>query len=213
MNARIRRHVHFAVADLVYYSGAFVFWRFFRRRLLRKQEVCVLGLHRVLTKAEQSRSNSLDGMVLNDVTFVKLLRYLQREFHVVSLEVLLNGELQKVANAKPWCVLTFDDGWADTYRTAYPKLKQFGMPAVVYLATGSIGSRRGVWVEQLKKTWNVPSGRARMSTVFGRVPEISQAQSIDLESTIEWLKRMPAEKRDSLLRQLLPLEENGDGQD
>src|SRR5580700_7837120 len=76
MNARIRRRVHFAVADLLYYSGALVLWRFFRQRLLRNQDVCVLGLHRVLTKSEQSRSNSLGGMVLNDLTFIHLLEYL-----------------------------------------------------------------------------------------------------------------------------------------
>src|ERR1700676_5226455 len=68
MSARIRRRLHFAVADLLYYSGALALWRLFRQRILRRQEVCVLGLHRVLTKSEQCRSNSLDGMVLNDLT-------------------------------------------------------------------------------------------------------------------------------------------------
>ena len=34
--------------------------------------------------------------------------------------------------------LTFDDGYADTYTTAYPRLKDRGIPFLIYLATESI---------------------------------------------------------------------------
>src|SRR5712692_3282595 len=115
MPIRLRRFPRFALAALLHYSGAFVLWRLFRQRILRKKEVCVLGLHRVLTKDEQSRSNSFDGMMLSDVTFVGLLEYLDRRFHVVSLEILLTGETAGANRLKPLCLLTFDDGWRDTY--------------------------------------------------------------------------------------------------
>ncbi len=208
MTARLRRFLRFAAANLLHYSGAFSLGRFFRQRVLHKKEVCVLGLHRVLTKAEQSRSNSLDGMVLSDVTFVRLLEYLQRRFHVVSLETFLTGQTEEADKSRPWCLLTFDDGWRDTYTTAYPWLKKCGMPATVFLATGSIGGRGGFWVEQLRKSWRIPSSRAQMKSVLSQVAAQNRCQVADLEDIVEWLKHMPAEKRHSLLVRLLPSDEN-----
>jgi peptidoglycan/xylan/chitin deacetylase (PgdA/CDA1 family) len=209
MIARLHRFLHFAAADLLHYSGALSLGRFFRQRILNKQEVCVLGLHRVLTEAEQSRSNSLDGMVLSDVTFVRLLGYLQQRFRMVSLETFSGGQPEEADKSKPRCLLTFDDGWRDTYTTAYPWLKKFGMPATVFLATGSIGSRGGFWVEQLKRSWRIPSSRAQMKSVLAQ----NRCQVADLEAIVEWLKHMPADKRHSLLGRLLPSEENSDYSD
>src|SRR5712692_5223225 len=213
MSTRLRRLLRFAVAGLFYYSGAFWLWRFFRQRLLRKKEVCVLGLHRVLTKAEQSRSNSLDGMVLSDVTFVRLLEYLQQRFRVVSLETFSRGQTEEANKSKPWCLLTFDDGWKDTYTTAYPCLKRFGMPAVVFLATGSIEGRGGFWVEQLKRSWRTPSSRTQMKSVLSQLAGQNKWWSADLEDIVEWLKHMPAEKRHFLLQRVLPPQENSDSSD
>src|SRR5713101_4437040 len=101
MLTRLRRFLRFAAADLLHYSGALGLWRFFHQRVLHKREVCVLGLHRVLTKAEQYRTNSLDGMVLSDVTFVSLLEYLQRRFHIVTIDTLLRGETREASKSKP----------------------------------------------------------------------------------------------------------------
>ncbi len=209
MPIRLRRFPRFALATLLHYSGAFVLWRLFRQRILGKKEVCVLGLHRVLTKDEQARSNSLDGMVLSDVTFARLLGYLERRFHVVSLETLLAGETAGADRSKPRCLVTFDDGWGDTYTTAYPLLKKFAIPATVFVATGSIESRGGFWGERLRRAWKDPASRAKMkSFLSGALAEQDAASA--LENSAEWLKHMPAEKRCSLLERLLPAENSGD---
>jgi peptidoglycan/xylan/chitin deacetylase (PgdA/CDA1 family) len=209
MNDRLRHSLHLAAADLVHYSCSLELWRFFRKRILNMKEVCVLGLHRVLTKAEWSRSNSLDGMVMTDETFERLLEDLQRRFQVVSLETLLREESSDTDKQKPWCVVTFDDGWGDTYTRAYPLLRKFGMPATVFIASGSIEQRGGFWVERLNKAWKDSSSRDRIESVLGGLVNID-TQLRNLETIVEWLKRMPMEKRDALLMQLLPSEGSGD---
>jgi peptidoglycan/xylan/chitin deacetylase (PgdA/CDA1 family) len=209
MGARLRRKLHFAVAALLYHTGALTLWRFLRRAVLRKQETCVLGLHRVLTAAEQARTNSVDGMVLSDAAFAKLLAYLRSNFDTVSLKEFLSGNEGTGGRAKPRCLLTFDDGWGDTYYTAYPWLRKFNMPAVVFVATGSIGNRGGFWVEQLNGVLKIPAMRKRMEEVLNEVLEQGGTRPCATD-VIEWLKHMPAEKRNSILKKLLPSPSSGD---
>jgi peptidoglycan/xylan/chitin deacetylase (PgdA/CDA1 family) len=43
---------------------------------------------------------------------------------------------------KDLCVVTFDDGYRDVYRYAYPVLKEMGVPAMTYLPAELIGTER-----------------------------------------------------------------------
>lgn len=203
MGSKLRRLLHFAVAETLYYSGALTLWRFLRKAALRKQETCVLGLHRVLADTERALTDSLDGMVLSDATFVKLLEYLQHRFRVISLEDFLASDETKGGRPKPRCLLTFDDGWGDTYKTAYRWLKKFDMPAVVFLATGSVESKNGFWVERLNGVFKVPALRQRVETSLTEVIGENGTRR-SAEDVIERLKHMPMEKRDAILQRVLP---------
>jgi len=205
MLAKLRRFVRSSAANVLHYSGAADSWRLLRQRALHKDEVCVFGLHRVLTNAERSLSNSLDGMVVTEATFARLLEYLQGEFRVISFEALFAEERQ-IDRSKPRCLLTFDDGWKDTYTRAYPWLKKFGMPAIVFLATGAIESRRGFWVEELKRLWRMPDARVKLKSDLRRLAGQGGDELGELEQAVEWLKHMPTETRDSFLAQLIPQE-------
>jgi peptidoglycan/xylan/chitin deacetylase (PgdA/CDA1 family) len=209
MVAKARHFLHVVAARLLYYSGLLSFVSIVRRNVLRQKEIYVIGLHRVLTQAERERSNSLDGMVLTDCTFRKLLEHLQQRFEVISLQDLLTGASQE--GGKPLCLITFDDGWSDTSTVAHPLLKRFGMPAVVFIATGSIAGRHGFWVERVKEAWQVPSSRDRIKSAVNQLTLSETRQVTELEEAVERLKRMPAEKLNSILSQMLPLTENSDG--
>jgi peptidoglycan/xylan/chitin deacetylase (PgdA/CDA1 family) len=45
--------------------------------------------------------------------------------------------------------VTFDDGYVDNLRTAKPRLELAGVPATVFIASGSVGTRRGFWWDEL----------------------------------------------------------------
>src|SRR5271170_6630855 len=104
MPPKLRRFVRVAAAEALYYSGALALWRWCRRKFLGKDEVCVLGLHRVLTRDEQARSNSLDGMIIRDSTYLALLAYLREKFEVISLGAFLDGAKGAAGSSKPRCV-------------------------------------------------------------------------------------------------------------
>lgn len=63
-----------------------------------------------------------------------------------------NGESGATLPEKP-VVLTFDDGYLDNYTNAWPLLKQYGFPAVIY----ALGDARND-----HNSWDTPSGEPRM---------------------------------------------------
>jgi len=206
MIAKLRRFLRLVAADVLYYLGLLSLWRVVRRKIVRRNEVCILGLHRVLAEEQQTRSSSLDGIVLSEATFVKLLEYLTRRFCVLSLDAFLKHDAPESDRSKPRCLLTFDDGWRDSYTVAYPWLKNFGLPATMFLTTGLVGARAGLWVEQIVSMWRSSPRRPQIwSQLSAIIPEQDQVRT--LEETIEYLKHMPAEKRQCILQQLLPMQE------
>lgn len=77
-------------------------------------------------------------MEVTTADFVEQLDWLATNREVVSFdEALARWEDPGAENL---VVLTFDDGYLDTYATAYPLLSERGFPFLIYLATESIES-------------------------------------------------------------------------
>jgi peptidoglycan/xylan/chitin deacetylase (PgdA/CDA1 family) len=70
--------------------------------------------------------------------FVWQLDWLAQNRQVVSLEEAL--ERWEEDGSEKLVVLTFDDGYRDTYTAAFPLMKERGMPFTLYLATKAIES-------------------------------------------------------------------------
>jgi peptidoglycan/xylan/chitin deacetylase (PgdA/CDA1 family) len=162
-------------------------------------QVLILGLHRVVTPSQRANANSLPGMFLSEGNFRDLLRHLKQRFEIIALDTFLSGNLPQPS--KPLCLLTFDDGWQDNFSTAYPLLKQESIPAAIFLATGTIDGQGTFWVEYLLQTvrrdgW--PAVRTRLAAAAAD-PEVGA----DAESAIEFLKHMPARRREQILAPVL----------
>jgi len=197
---RLRRTIYIIAANALYYSGLIWLWLAIRRRLTDPHRTCVIGFHRVLTERDWNRSASQRGIVLREETFARLLQHLRRWFQVIPLSELTEGGYK---STKPRCLLTFDDGWRDNFTTAFPLLKRFRMPVVVFLTTGLIDSRETFWVERLRKAWGDPDLQKKMREPFETLTP-SQSPESDLAEMIEILKHRPSRERTKIISQLLP---------
>jgi peptidoglycan/xylan/chitin deacetylase (PgdA/CDA1 family) len=80
------------------------------------------------------------GMYVTSATFARHLRYLKRHHDVVGLDALYDWLKRRRRFDRVPCVITFDDGWEDNYRQAFPLLRRHGVAATVFLVTDRVGT-------------------------------------------------------------------------
>jgi peptidoglycan/xylan/chitin deacetylase (PgdA/CDA1 family) len=115
--------------------------------------------------------------------FERQMRFLARRRRVVSLDELVD-RLERGLSIGPKAVaLTFDDGYRDNLEVAAPILHRYGLPAVLYLATGYVTRGENQWADRL-----YAAVRHRR---MGRV-ELHGQTAVDLhdpKSRAEWYRR------------------------
>ena len=136
------------------YAAALNLSGFVRRRIRKKagHNAVILMYHRVIDM-RNATDRLQAGMVVHPETFDHHVRYLLQNFDVASIDTLsrmMRGE-RRNEQGKPICVLTFDDGWSDFYKNAFPILKRYGVPGTVFLTTGFVGTDDSFWTDKLAR--------------------------------------------------------------
>ncbi len=75
-------------------------------------------------------------MEVSTASFMQQLDWIDRNGEVVDLATAIDRRGE--SNADKLFVLTFDDGFVDLHRNAYPLLKERGLPFTLYLTTNPI---------------------------------------------------------------------------
>ena len=119
-------------------------------KYLSTGKILILMYHRVLPESEINKSLIQPGMYVTAKTFNKHLQYLAANYQVISItELLKRLKSHELDIERRYCVITFDDGWVDNYRFAYPLLKKYDMPASIFLVFDYVGTDKWFWPEQL----------------------------------------------------------------
>ncbi len=108
----------------------------------------VKGTLPILTYHSIDHSNSV--LSITPEKFLSHMAFLaDSEYQIVSLHEVASC----LQNQKPFppktAVLTFDDGFKNFHEQAFPVLKKFGFPAIVFLIAGWCGKENS-WPGQLK---------------------------------------------------------------
>jgi peptidoglycan/xylan/chitin deacetylase (PgdA/CDA1 family) len=149
------------LAFTLYYSGAICILRF-----LGRHNAKILLYHSV----NNNKNEFIQGLnlTISSTTFKKHLRYLQRHYQIMPLKNLVHCLNEKYV-PKRAIVITFDDGFADNYRYAYPLLKRDNIPATIFLCTDCIGKKGSIWIQDLNYLINTCGA----TEVFNKIQNVN----------------------------------------
>lgn len=162
----------------------------------------VLALHRVLPASERDTCYE-PHLLLSEPAFVALLRLLQRDYHVVPLEELLADPIGSRGRLK--VAITFDDGWEDNYRLAFPHLLAHRMPATIFVCTNLMGTTGTLPEERFARLWTECAARGEVKRLIHDLNHWGMGRRRNLhphslrQSWSQELKRMPLSARLLLL--------------
>lgn len=134
------------VAKLLYYSsfGNLVLRL---RKVIKKNEIILLGYHRICSKDSNDGLFNSDLISCAEEQFEKEVKFLKNNFDILTFKDLdalgTNRGRYRIA------IITFDDGYLDNYLKAYPILKNNNVSAVFFIVPGVIDGFVEPWWELL----------------------------------------------------------------
>jgi peptidoglycan/xylan/chitin deacetylase (PgdA/CDA1 family) len=105
-----------------------------------KQTPLVVGYHRVVESFQSSANYTIAPMLIGVRTFEHQLDWIGRRYEYVSLDDLADAMEGRKSFKKPVAAITFDDGYVDVYRHAFPLLKRKGIPWAMFVVTDRVGT-------------------------------------------------------------------------
>jgi len=180
-----------------------VLWRLgVIRRLQRRPVARILPYHNVA-----GAGDPVFGMP--EAAFRSQMEFLKRHYNVVTLDDVA----AMLAGRRPWAeravAITFDDGYEDNYRVAWPILRELRLPATIFLTSDYIGAGQGIWLNRLHLALReTPLQALQTSDVLGpdspplplRNPGERQATALAL---VDALYRRPPAERKAMTEQLI----------
>ena len=108
----------------------------------------MLCYHRVVPAPEIDPTGR--GLQVASARFRAHLEILARRFTVAPLDDLV-ARISAGGRTDGMAAVTFDDGYADNYLSAFPILSDVGIPAMIFLTTDYIDRERPFWMERLAR--------------------------------------------------------------
>ncbi len=109
----------------------------------------VIGLHRVLSQDDDRWPWAIPEFTITDQLFSTALDFLATRFTVIDADRLLAARSGGDPLPPRSLLITIDDGWRDALDVAAPILARMGLPSLLFVAAGHVGSEHGLWQNEL----------------------------------------------------------------
>jgi peptidoglycan/xylan/chitin deacetylase (PgdA/CDA1 family) len=171
-----------------------------------KKDLRILAYHRVLTLPDPAAFDfDLELISTSAESFRQQMQLVKERFRPMRMaDVLTHLDAGKPLPADA-VVVTFDDGYDDNYRVAFPILRELGVPATFFVSTGYIDSGRPfaydwlvymllhtpstrLMLPELRMDVPIPPDRAGRRALAGKV--LSGIKSLDDSEQLSLIARL-----------------------
>ena len=177
-----------------------------RLRAALCRDVRILAYHRVLeTVLPADFRFDPDLVSASAEGFREQLRIVRRRFVPMRFDELLDHLDRGRSVPRRAVLLTFDDGYDDNHRVAYPLLREAGLSAMFFVSTGHIDSGRPFaydWLVRMLCT--VPDAHLEIPELrlsMPLSPDLRERRSL-AACLLDRLKTLPAEAQQALIDRL-----------
>ena len=197
------------ICFIIYYTGILNLLNLFYKKF-SKGSLTILMYHQV----GESEYNGY-YIAVSPENFEKQIRYLRKNYNIISLKELCAYIRSKELPAEDCAVITLDDGYKDNYVNAYPILKRYNIPATIFLTSGYIGANQILWWDRVAKIIKIISRgkkeiklqddnyaeklRNILISIYGKKVKSIQ-EAIDLLCV--YLKSVPEKEKNMILNDL-----------
>jgi len=133
--------------------------KFYTETLLKKTAYSKKGVLILMYHSITDNNLSTYPYAIKKEHFEEQIRFLSENFNMISLnqgfEMLKNND--NMLKNKPYCIITFDDGFKNNYTVAYPILCKYNAPFTIFLTTNYIDQNNESylnWEDVLKMCQN-----------------------------------------------------------
>ena len=156
MEMTVKQLLISSAASVIHYSGLTAL-----QRRLTRTKITILTYHSVGDSEEDVPSClDLTGMRVSLRDFRKQMEYVARHYNTVTLEDVLRSRSGASTLPAHPCVITFDDGYLDTFENAVPVLEGLGLKATFFIIGCLTASRELPWLHAVHEILDtVPASR------------------------------------------------------
>src|SRR3989344_4421535 len=130
------------------------------------------------------------------------LQFIQSHFRVVPLKDLVTAWAFSPREARGMIAITFDDGYQNIFRVAWPIFKEYNLPFTIFLPADFIEQREPLWVDQLEYAINYSKKDEFKIMKNGNFsfPIVTKEEKICADAVIRrYAKLIPDKKRKELV--------------
>ena len=148
----------------------------------RNERAYILAYHSVCPAGDPYLPLIGPYITVRPEVFEQQIAFLAAHYEIVSLSTLARRVTAGYDGDRPLVALTFDDGYRDNYRYAFPILRRYGVAGTFFLTTDCIDSDRPLWPLEaanivlktdrptltliaLNRSWDLGRGQPRRSVL------------------------------------------------
>jgi peptidoglycan/xylan/chitin deacetylase (PgdA/CDA1 family) len=126
---------------------ALLFLYLISRKFFKKESSLIVITYHRITEDD----TLFDPLIVSPKIFERQIDFLKKEYQIISgneFKTIINSG-KKISGNK--CLITFDDGWRDNYDNAFPILRKYAVPAIVFISTDFVDTNMKFWTEIVRE--------------------------------------------------------------